>query len=192
VPLTNWQPSTIARPPTCLPRQAGSDKTHAEDPVLTLDTTDWSILEALQEGIPLVERPYRELAERIGLTEEEFLLRLERLISEGAIRRMGFRLRHHRAGVRGNMMVCWRVPEERVDEVGRLLAASDAVTHCYERPTLEGFPYNVYSMVHAATPEEALRTVEELSERVCLREYLVLRSLREWKKSTPVYRRPEE
>lgn len=157
-----------------------------------LDATDWLVIEALQEGIPLAQRPYRVLAARVGLSEEEFLERLERLRSVGAVRRMGFRLRHHRAGVRGNIMAVWRVPEERLGEVGGILAASDAVSHCYERPPFEGFPYNLYSMVHGASAEEAEATVRTLAEQCGLDDYRLLRSGREWKKSTPVYRRPKE
>jgi DNA-binding Lrp family transcriptional regulator len=108
------------------------------------------------------------------------------------MRRMGFRVRHQRTGTLGNIMVVWRVPEERVDEVGEILASSDAVSHCYERPPFDGFPYNVYSMVHAPTEAEAVETVGELARRCGLEDYQLLRSVREWKKSTPVYRRPEE
>ena len=157
-----------------------------------LDTRDWSVLEALQEGIPLLPRPYRELAERAGMDEGEFLARVTRLRDEGVMRRMGFRVRHQRTGTLGNIMVVWRVPEERVDEVGEILASSDAVSHCYERPPFDGFPYNVYSMVHAPTEAEAVETVGELARRCGLEDYQLLRSVREWKKSTPVYRRPEE
>jgi siroheme decarboxylase len=157
-----------------------------------LDATDWLVIEALQEGIPLVERPYAVLAEAAGLSEAEFLGRLERLRAVGAIRRMGFRLRHHQAGVRGNIMAVWRVPEDRLAEVGAILAASDAVSHCYERPPFEGFPYNLYSMVHGASAEDAEATVRALAEQCELDDYRLLRSVREWKKSTPVYRRPKE
>jgi len=160
--------------------------------VSALDTRDWSVLEALQEGIPLLPRPYRELAERAGMDEGEFLARVTRLRDEGVMRRMGFRVRHQRTGTLGNIMVVWRVPEERVDEVGEILASSDAVSHCYERPPFDGFPYNVYSMVHAPTEAEAVETVGELARRCGLEDYQLLRSVREWKKSTPVYRRPEE
>lgn len=159
---------------------------------MQLSPRDWSLIEALQEGIPLVPRPYAALAERAGMDEEEVLARLARLREARVIRRMGFRLRHHKAGVRGNIMVVWRVPEGRLSEVGAILAASESVSHCYERPPIEGLPYNLYSMVHAATPEEAERVVEALARACGLDDRRMLRSVREWKKSTPVYRRPEE
>lgn len=157
-----------------------------------LDPRDWSVLEALQEGIPLVPRPYRELAESASMDEDEFLARVTRLRDEGVIRRMGFRVRHQRTGTLGNIMVVWRVPEERVESVGEIIASSEAVSHCYERPTIDGLPYNLYSMIHAPSEAEAVRTVDELSRRCGVEDYQLLRSVREWKKSTPVYRRPEE
>lgn len=151
---------------------------------------DWRVLEALQKGIPLTERPYADLAASVGMQETEFLERVTALRDAGVIRRMGFRLAHREAGVKGNVMVVWNVPEERLDEVGAALAASPAVSHCYVRPTFEGFPYNLYSMVHAPDMEAAERTIRELAASCAAKDYTLLRSVRELKKSTPVYRRP--
>lgn len=157
-----------------------------------LGERDWDVIEALQRGVPLCARPWARLAEAAGMDEAEFLERLRALRDARVIRRMGFRLRHERAGVRGNVMVVWQVEPERLEEVGATFAASESVSHCYERPTFDDFPFNVYTMVHARTPEEADRVVEDLAAQVGIARRVALRSVREWKKSTPVYRRPEE
>jgi DNA-binding Lrp family transcriptional regulator len=155
-----------------------------------LDDDDWSVIEALQKGLPLVERPFVPPAEQAGMPETEFLSRVRRLIEPGVIRRLGPRVRHHRVGVRGNIMAVWRVPEDRLDEVAPVFVASPNVSHCYLRPAFEGFPYNLYTMVHAADTPAAERVIAQLAEQSRVAEYLMLHTVRELKKSTPVYRRP--
>ena len=66
------------------------------------------------------------------------------------------------------------------------------VTHCYERPTFDDLPYNLYSMVHAADPDAAAGEVRRLAELVGVSDYQMLHTVRELKKSTPIYRQPEE
>jgi siroheme decarboxylase len=155
-----------------------------------MDESDWAVLERLQQGIPLCSRPFAVMADDAGMSEEEFLRRVRALVQGGQIRRLGPRLRHHAVGVRGNIMVVWQVPGERVDEVGELLASSPAVTHCYVRPPFEGFPYNIYSMVHAADVTAAEAVIRELAARCGVTDYRMLHTVRELKKSTPIYRRP--
>lgn len=152
--------------------------------------TDWAVIEKLQEGIPLCERPFAELAASAGISEDEFIARVQRLRDEGAIRRIGPRLRHHQVGVHGNIMVVWAVPAERLDEVGSLFAGERSVSHCYVRPPLEGLPYTLYTMVHARDMEQARRIVRELSRECGISDYRLLPTVRELKKSTPVYRAP--
>ena len=155
-----------------------------------IDKTDWSVIEKLQEGIPLCERPFAKLAEAAGMSEEEFVSRVRRLHEAGVIRRIGPRLRHERVGVRGNIMVVWNVPEGRMDEVGTTFAAERAVSHCYERPSFDGFPYRLYTMVHAPSVERAVRVVHKLSRECGITDYQLLPTTRELKKTTPVYSRP--
>ena len=155
-----------------------------------MDEADWAVIEKLQEGIPLCERPFAELAGPLGISEDEFIGRVRRLRDEGVIRRLGPRVRHHRVGVRGNIMVVWAVPDERLDEVGRLFAAERCVSHCYVRPPAEGLPYTLYTMVHAPDMEQARRIVQDLSRKSGIKDFRLLPTLRELKKSTPIYRSP--
>ena len=151
---------------------------------------DWPVIEALQDGIAAVERPFAALAEKAGVGEEEFLQRTQALVESGIIRRFGARVRHHRAGLEGNLMVAWRVPAERVEAVGALFAQSPAVTHCYVRPDFAGFPYGLYTMVHARDEAKAAQQVAAMAEDAGVGEYAVLRTVKELKKTTPRYRRP--
>jgi DNA-binding Lrp family transcriptional regulator len=153
-----------------------------------MDAADRALIERLQAGIPLSPCPYRELGEACGLGEDEVLERIGRLCREGVIRRLGARVGHLQAGIQGNVMVVWQVPEERVEEVGRFFAGQAAISHCYEREPQPGFPYNMYTMVHAADPEAARRLVEELSRAVRITDFAMLPTVRELKKTSPRYR----
>jgi DNA-binding Lrp family transcriptional regulator len=153
-----------------------------------MDATDRALVERLQTGIPLCPRPYREIGEACGLSEEEVIARIGRLCEEGVIRRLGARVAHLRAGIHGNVMVVWRVPEERVEEVGQALAREPAISHCYEREPQADFPYNLYTMVHAADLAAAEALVERLGRAVGVSDFVMLPTVRELKKTSPRYR----
>jgi len=156
-----------------------------------MDDRDWTVVERLQEGLPLVPEPFAAMAAGVGMTADEFLERVNRLHDEGVIRRLGPRVRHHRVGIAGNIMVVWRVPKERETEVGELFAADEHVSHCYVRPAFAGFPYTLYTMVHGPDPEAVRQTVANLAAQSGLTDVLLLPTVRELKKTSPRYRRPE-
>ena len=155
-----------------------------------MDATDWSIIQELQKGIPLCPRPYREIAGRCALAEDEVLRRVRALCEEGVIRRLGARLGHIRAGITGNILVAWHVPEQDVNRVGEALATVADISHCYQRRALPDFPYNLYTMVHAPTPEQAMKCVEKISQSLAVTDYVTLPTLKELKKSSPCYAPP--
>ena len=105
-----------------------------------LDAADWAIIEVLQDGIPPEARAYDALAGKAGLPIDEFLERMRRLADEGIIRRMGVRVRHHKAGISGNVMSVWRVPDEDTERIGLLFSSMPEVSHCYTRTTYPDFP----------------------------------------------------
>jgi len=82
-------------------------------------------------------------------------------------------------------MIVWRAPEERVEEIGQALARQPEVSHCYQRPPFEGFPYNLYAMVHGRSREECERVARRLSAQVGLHDYRILFSTCEFKKASP-------
>ncbi len=141
-----------------------------------------TLVRLTQEDLPLVSRPFEELGKKGGLGEEEVLSWLKEGLDTGLIRRFAGLVRHTRAGLKGNVMVAWRVPEERLEEVGGALAAERRVTHCYERKAYPDWPYNLYTMVHAKDEKEALKTVTHLASALEIRDYLPLKTLKELKK----------
>ena len=90
----------------------------------------------LEEGLPLVPEPFKVLAEQTGLSVEEVRTWIGHWQHSGFIKRFGLVVRHRRLGLAANAMVVWNLPEDRVDEVGRRLAAEPEVTLCYASPRL--------------------------------------------------------
>ncbi|MCB7129862.1 MAG: AsnC family transcriptional regulator [Candidatus Brocadiales bacterium] len=147
------------------------------------DETDIKLLKQIQDGIPLTETPYRDIASALGLTEDDVISRLERLLEEKKIRRFAASVAHRKIGITSNAMTVWRVPPERVDEVGPVMAAFSEVTHCYERPTFPDWPYNVFTMIHGYTDGECERVIETIKEKTGLSDYVILYSEKEFKKT---------
>ncbi len=130
---------------------------------MELSPTDRRLLAALEDGLPLVSRPYAVLAERVGLAEAVVIERLEALLHAGVIKRLGLVVRHHEIGYRANAMTVWDVPDASVDWVGRALAASPDVTLCYRRPRrLPAWRYNLFAMVHGREREAVLGRIAAL------------------------------
>jgi DNA-binding Lrp family transcriptional regulator len=120
-----------------------------------LDTFDRSLVEATQAGLPLTERPYAAVAERLSCTEEHVLVRLRSLMDRGIIRRIAGAPNHYALGLTANGMTVWDVDDARISEFGSTVGALAFVTHCYRRPrALPGWPYNLFAMVHGASRDE--------------------------------------
>ena len=137
--------------------------------------------------LPLVARPYAQLAAEAGLTEGAFLIHIRELRRRGIIRRFGATLRHQEAGFRSNAMVAWIVPAERVDEVGRALARFREVTHCYQRRSRKEWPYNLYSMIHAGNRRQCAELAKRMSAATGVGDYALLFSEKEFKKTSMEY-----
>lgn len=152
-----------------------------------LDALDKRIIAAVQGDFPLVSQPYRALANQIGISEEELLTRLEKFRHMGHMRRMGAVLRHREVGYAANALCAWQIPKEKVEEVAALMVAHPAISHCYERVTHPDWPYNFYVMLHRKTRQECQEIVDQLAQTADLKDYLLLYSVREWKKTSMRY-----
>jgi DNA-binding Lrp family transcriptional regulator len=125
---------------------------------------DQRLLAAIQEGLPLVSRPYAEIGQRVGMSETEVIERLGRWIEAGVIKRLGVVVRHRKLGYRANAMVVFDVPDERVGDIGQRLAAFACVTLCYRRPRRgEDWPYNLFCMIHGRDRTTVEAQVEALA-----------------------------
>lgn len=152
-----------------------------------MDALDKKIIRTMQDEFPLTKEPYKEFADRIGITEEELLSRLKRYKEAGQIRKMGAVLRHREVGYSANVLCAWAVPEERVEEACAIMAASPSVSHCYDRETLPQWPYNVYTMIHAHSREECDAIADQIAAETGLKDKVMLYSVKEWKKTSMRY-----
>lgn len=128
-----------------------------------MDTVDRQLILATQGGLPLVARPYAQLAEQLGLSEADIMLRLQGLLDRGLIRRIGVVPNHYAIGWTANGMTVWNVPDDKVDELGGRVGALPFVTHCYRRPrALPAWPYNLFAMVHGSSREECSAKADDI------------------------------
>lgn len=131
---------------------------------MSVDDQDRLLLAAMQDGLPLVPRPYQALGERVGMTEDEVLRRLTALNDAGVIKRLGLIVRHHELGYAANAMAVWDVADDEIDAVGRRVGKIDFVTLCYRRPRrLPDWPYNFFCMIHGRDPAVVLEQVEAVT-----------------------------
>ncbi len=148
-----------------------------------MDKIDRLLLKSTQDGIPIVPEPFIEISKEIGIPEDEVITRLEKLVKNGVIRRFGASIGHRSIGITANAMCTWNVPDERVEEVGAIMARFPEVTHCYERPRFPGWKYNLFTMVHAYSREECEKIAREISIATGIKDYGILFSEREFKKT---------
>ena len=152
-----------------------------------LTEADKDFIRVLQEDMPLVFRPFDGMASHLGLTLEELFHKCDEFQKAGLMRRYAAILRHQNAGFTANGMVCWRVPEDRVLEVGETTASFPQVSHCYQRPTYPDWPYSLFSMIHARDEEKCRRIAEKISQKTGITDYAILFSTKEYKKERVKY-----
>lgn len=129
-----------------------------------LDETDRRLILATQEGLPLDSKPYAAIAQDIGISAEEVMQRLKRMLNSGVIRRIAAVPNHYQLGYTANAMSVWNVPDESIEKLGKRIGALEFVSHCYRRPRhLPNWPYNLFAMVHATSRDEALDKVAEIA-----------------------------
>ena len=152
-----------------------------------LSPAEKRLLAEIQGDLPLCLNPFAAIAEKSGWKEADVLRAIEAFMRRGTIRRFGAILRHQKAGIQGNAMVVWRVPDERVLAASRTMVSFPAVSHCYLRSACSEWPFNLYTMVHGRTEADCRRTARQLSTKLGIRDYRILFSRKEHKKSSMTY-----
>lgn len=158
-----------------------------------LSVGDHALIRAIQEGIPLVRRPYAAIARRVGVTEDDVIRRIENWLAQGDIKRFGVVVRHRELGYSANAMVVWDIRDDRASTLGKRMARFDFVTLCYRRARhLPDWPHNLYCMIHGRTRERVRSQLELLRTRIGLDPlpYEVLFSVRRFKQRGALYADP--
>jgi DNA-binding Lrp family transcriptional regulator len=145
------------------------------------------IIASIQEDMAICGQPYLSIAQKLGISESRLLSAIDDLVQRGIIRRFGATIRHQKSGFEANAMVAWAVDEARVEQVGEKLAGLTQVTHCYRRDPSEKWPYNLYTMIHAADEDACKQMARDMASNVGVDTYSLLFSRRELKKTSMKY-----
>jgi len=148
---------------------------------------DKDFIRELQKDMEIIDEPFVKAAKNLGITENELFEKMKHYEDNGIMRRFAAILRHRQVGFTANGMIVWKVPEDRITEVGEKLGAFPQVSHCYERPTYSDWPYNVFSMIHCKTHTEANEMARTIQDQIEVDDYRILFSSREFKKTRVEY-----
>lgn len=154
---------------------------------MTLSNTEQTILRGIQNGMPMTCSPYQDLAKAIGIPVDELLATLRQWHAAGKIRRLGAVVNHFQVGLGTGAMVVWDVPQDKVDSIGELFASIPQASHVYLRLAKHQWPYNLYTMVHAANTNELEAVIKAMSAQSQITKFKVLKTVKELKKVPPTY-----
>ncbi len=139
----------------------------------------------LQFDLPLEERPFRAIIEKEkGRINETMLLDIgENLKERGMIRRYAGVLRHGKAGYGSNAMTAWNPSKLDDNEIARVFGGEKSISHLYLRQITPGkWNHPLFAMIHARSDEELDGIIARLHKESGIDDYLVLKTLREFKK----------
>ena len=152
------------------------------------DDLDRAVIRATQGDLPVVSEPYAAAAAQLGMSVDALVEHLQGMVERGLLRRVAAILFHRRAGFSANGMGVWKVPEDRVLEIGPKMAAFRGISHCYQRPTYEDWPYQLFTMAHGRSKEECDAVLDAVADSVPdLEDRAILYSSTEFKKIRLLY-----
>jgi siroheme decarboxylase len=160
---------------------------HREPEAIDLSDRDVAVIRATQGPMEVVREPFAAPAAELGLDQAELLDHLESMRERRALRRVAAILFHRRAGFSANGMGVWRVPEDRILELGPRMASFRGISHCYQRPTYADWPYSVFTMAHGRSKEECDAVLDAIAESTGITGRATLYSSTEFKKIRMLY-----
>ena len=151
------------------------------------DEFDVAVIRALQGDMPIIPEPYAPAAEQLGVPQERLLAHLKGMQERRLLRRVAAILFHRRAGFSANGMGVWKVPDEQIAELGPRMAAFRGISHCYQRPTYEDWPYSIFTMAHGRSKEECDAILDSIAAKTGVSVRATLYSSTEFKKIRLLY-----
>lgn len=146
------------------------------------------LMRELQKDLPLSPTPFYDIATRCDVKEETVLKFFTALQASQKMRRFAAILKHTTAGFMTNAMVVWKIPKQAIQRFTEYAVTHDAVSHCYERLTASDWPYNIYTMIHGKTRDDAEQIIADLTARCDEAvEYQALYTVKEYKKQRVDY-----
>ena len=155
--------------------------------VKNLSDAENKILAVLTQGFPKSPTPYGDIAGLVVIKTDRLLAVLEDWKQRDLLRRIGAIVNHFKVGFGAGAMVVWQVEPQHVQQVSEILARFKEVSHCYERSIDRNWPYNLYTMIHAADPDDIQDIVKRMSQACGVEKYRILVTEKELKKVPPTY-----
>ncbi|MEA2157150.1 MAG: siroheme decarboxylase [Solirubrobacteraceae bacterium] len=163
----------------------------AQEPVdlegVAYDEFDREVIRKTQGDMPVISEPYAPAAAQLGIDVGALLEHMAGMKERGILRRVAAILYHRRAGFSANGMGVWKVPPDRIAELGPRMASFRGISHCYERPTYEDWPYSVFTMAHGRSKEECDAILDAIADEFGITERATLYSSTEFKKIRLLY-----
>lgn len=133
-----------------------------------MDELDRAIVNALQGGFPVSERPYRDAAAQLGIGEDELIERLRKLLEQQVLTRFGPLWQIERIGGAYGL-AAMKVPPAELDAVAGKVNALTEVAHNYERD----HPFNLWFVLATATPDAIVAAAARIERETGHRVYLM-------------------
>jgi DNA-binding Lrp family transcriptional regulator len=166
---------------------AGQEADPAPLEQVAYDERDVAVIRATQGDMPVIPEPYAPAAQALGMGVAELLEHMAGMRERGLLRRVAAILYHRRAGFAANGMGVWKVPAERIAELGPRMASFRGISHCYQRPTYADWPYSVFTMAHGRSKEECDAILDSIAQDTGISERATLYSSTEFKKIRLLY-----
>ncbi len=141
-----------------------------------MDSIDKKILNIIQRDFPVVAEPFKAIAEKLGLNEDEVLRRIKNLKDEGIIRRIGAVFDSKRMGFVSTLCAA-RVPKEKLKAFVEVVNSYDGVTHNYRR----NHEYNVWFTFIAPDERTLEKSLAEIRDRTGITDIISMRAVRTFK-----------
>jgi siroheme decarboxylase len=172
-----------------LPAKRGNSSLASRDDN-KLSTVDRALVNAMQQDLPLIDKPFDLIATRVPMDVDKFFSHCQTLLQRGIMRRFSASINQYRLGYISNAMLCWQVPADIVDKTGKKIATFPEVSHCYERQSNRLWHYNLFAMAHASSNENCNAVIDKICSETGLNrnEMLVLFSTKEVKKTRVPYK----
>ena len=134
------------------------------EPTVAIDDTDRLLLNNLQGGFPVSHRPFAEVAERLGLDEDDVIARIRRMVENGALSRFGTILNAPELGGE-RTLAAMHVPPERFEEVAAFVNGLDTISHNYER----AHHFNMWFVISSEDEADIQRTIDAIERHTGLK-----------------------
>lgn len=154
---------------------------------MIIDQIDKDIINIMCKDLEIRKDLYSYIANKVGISQEQLIKRLQRLNKEGILKRVSPIMYHYKTKYKYNVMTVWKVKDNHKEEFLKKLLSFDKISHIYEREAKKDFDYNMYAMIHSSNEEDISNIVNKIKKLNGILSYDLLFTKKELKKTSPDY-----